>query len=107
MQTENYFIEYRYIPGSLWERDMASAKASGDEKEISELFAAGSGGYGPHNNGAIVREAFRYRISAEKRLAELNANPCIQWASPCGRLAASPASSYGYNPGETRLPDAP
>lgn len=55
IRTENYYIDYRYIPGSI--RDNSSL-----------------------DNGAVMTVARRYRAQAEKHLDELKADTRIQWA---------------------------
>lgn len=70
IRTENYFVDYRYIPGSL-------------------------GDGGSLDNGAVMREACRYRKSAEARLSELKADTRIQWAKLAGSHVNLPTSSYG------------
>jgi hypothetical protein len=72
MRTENYYIDYRYIPGSL--------------KDGSSL-----------DNGAVMREARRTRRSVAKRIAELKADARIQWIKVRGHDVASPLSSYGHS----------
>lgn len=70
MRTENYYINYRYNPGSL----------------------------GTHlslDYGAVMCVARRYRKSAEKLLAELRADPRIQWAQLLDDSVSLATSSYG------------
>lgn len=56
MQTENYTISYRYIPGSI-----------GDHSSL--------------DNGACMTVARRTLASAQKKFAELQADDRIQWVS--------------------------
>lgn len=56
MQTENYYIDYRHVPGSL-----------------------GSGTSLDH--GAVVREARRTLKSAQSRYEALVSDETIQWAT--------------------------
>lgn len=69
MQIENYFIDYRYVPGSLGDHSSA-------------------------DNGAVIRIARRTRGAAENRITELRADPRVQWVKGRGRAAAKPEWSY-------------
>lgn len=54
---------------------------------IAYRYRPGSLGTGTSlDNGAVMTVAYRRRATRDKRLAELRADPRIQWASP-GRTA--------------------
>ena len=57
MRTENYYIDYRYVPGALYDRDMMRALVAGDLERVQDMLRFVDGGYGSANNGAIERKA--------------------------------------------------
>lgn len=68
--AENYYIDYRYIPGSL-----------------------GTGS--SLDNGAVMREARRTRSAADRRVRNLQADARIQWVQLIGRHANMATSNHG------------
>lgn len=70
MRTENYYIDYRYVPGSL-----------GDGSSL--------------DHGAMMRAARRTRKAAESFVAALKNDPRIQWVALEKAHVARSTSSYG------------
>lgn len=68
IETENYYIDYRYRPGAI-----------GDESSL--------------DNGAVVRVAARTITAANKRVVALQADPRIQWAKIVGGHAKRRSTS--------------
>jgi ribosomal protein S2 len=76
MRTENYYIDYRYIPGSL-----------GNSSSL--------------DNGAIMRESRRTSKAAQRLIARLKSDPQIQWARCSDQDLSRSDQTYGGRPPNT------